>query len=164
MAHIGNPTLPGRPAIRLLVALGFALMLTACNRTAEVAEVPYPADYRERHPITLREGERTVEVFVGSKRAGLTPAQRADVLAFAQIWRREATSGIVIEAPQNGSAARSAAATMREIHSILAASGVPAGAIAVRGYAVAPGALASIKLSYAKISADAGPCGLWPKD
>lgn len=154
-----------RVALRLAAALIGALTLAACNRTTTTtAEQPYPYDYRERHPITLREGERTVEIFVGRKRGGLSPVQRADVLAFAQNWRNESTSGIVIDVPQSPAYARSAGESMREVHSILAASGVPAQAVAVRGYRPAAAALASIKISYARLAAEAGPCGRWPKD
>jgi pilus assembly protein CpaD len=124
----------------------------------------YASDYRERHPITLRDGERTVEIFLGRNRGGLTPMQRADVLAFAQNWRNESTSGILIEVPQSGPAARSASESMREVHAILAASGIPAQSVAVRGYRPPPAALASIKISYAKLTAEAGPCGRWPRD
>jgi pilus assembly protein CpaD len=53
---------------------------------------------------------------------------------------------------------------MREVHAILAASGIPAQSVAVRGYRPAPAALASIKISYAKLTAEAGPCGRWPRD
>ena len=58
-----------------------------------------PNDYRKRHPITLKEGEKTVEIFVGTNRGGLTEGQRADVLRFAQLWKRESTGGIVIDVP-----------------------------------------------------------------
>ena len=57
-----------------------------------------------------------------------------------------------------------AADTMREIGSIFAASGVPRDAVSVRSYRPSSFSLASIKLNYAKIVADAGPCGLWPHD
>jgi len=53
---------------------------------------------------------------------------------------------------------------MREVHSILAASGIPGNAVAVRGYRPSETALASIKISYSKITADAGPCGQWPSN
>jgi pilus assembly protein CpaD len=53
---------------------------------------------------------------------------------------------------------------MREVHSILAASGVPRNAVFVRTYRPSPVALASIKISYSKLTADAGPCGRWPRD
>ncbi|MEI9804694.1 MAG: CpaD family pilus assembly protein [Pseudolabrys sp.] len=75
----------------------------------------YPTDYRLRHPITLKEGDRTVEVFVGRNRGGLTPTQRADVLSFAQLWRREATSGIIIDVPKGGPSEHAADDSLREI-------------------------------------------------
>jgi pilus assembly protein CpaD len=153
-------------ALRLLAAAGLAATLGGCypsqNKVAQ--DVPYPTDYRQRHPITLKEGDRTVEIFLGRNRGGLTPSQSADVLAFAQQWRREATSGIVIDVPRGGPADRAAADSMREVHSILAASGVPGNAVYVRTYRPLPAALASIKINYSKLSATAGPCGQWPAD
>ena len=151
-----------RAALRLLAAGAFAAMLGGCNQTSQYAQAEYPNDYRVRHPITLKEGERTVEVFVGRNRGGLTPVQRADVLSFAQLWRREATGGIIVDVPQGGPSDQAAADSMREIHSILAASGVPGNAVSVRGYRPSPTALASIKINYSKIVAEAGPCGQWP--
>ena len=150
-------------ALRLLAAGGLAAMLAGCNQS-RVTQADYPVDYRLRHPITLKEADRTVEVFVGRNRGGLTPVQRADVLAFAQLWRREATSGIIVDIPTGGSIGHAAADSMREIHSIFAASGVPQRAVYVRDYRPAPTALASIKINYSKLSATAGPCGLWPSD
>ena len=153
----------GGTLLRALTIAGLAAALGGCY-SQKVAEAPYPRDYRERHPITLKERERTVDIFLGRNRGGLTPAQRADVLAFAQIWRREATSGIIVEVPQGGPISHAAADSMREVHSILAASGVPSKAVFVRGYKVPSVSLASIKLSYSKLAAEAGPCGSWPTD
>jgi len=151
-------------ALRLLAAAGFAAMLAGCNNHTSVAQNDYPVDYRLRHPITLKEGERTVEVFLGRNRGGLTPSQRADVLSFAQVWRREATSGIIIDLPQGGATDHAAADSMREIHSIFAASGVQRNAVYVRNYRPSDSALASIKISYSKLVAEAGPCGRWPQN
>jgi len=150
-------------ALKLLAAGGVAAMLAGCNENRAV-QADYPTDYRLRHPITLKEGDRTVEVFVGRNRGGLTPSQRADVLAFAQLWRREATSGIIVDIPAGGSTGQAAADSMREIHSIFAASGVPQRAVYTRDYHPADTALASIKINYSKLTATAGPCGLWPSD
>ena len=86
------------------------------------------------------------------------------MLSFAQLWRREATSGIVIEVPQGGPTDHAAADSMREVHSILAASGVPRDAVDIRNYRPSPTALASIKINYSKLSAEAGPCGQWPQN
>jgi pilus assembly protein CpaD len=149
----------------MLLAAGVAGLLAGCYQTTQVAEhAPYPTDYRARHPITLREGEHTVKIFVGRNRGGLNPVQRADVLAFAQGWRHDATSGIVIDVPHGGPTDRAANDSLREIHSILNASGVPRRAVYVRPYRPAQWSLASIKIHYTKLTAHAGPCGLWPHD
>jgi pilus assembly protein CpaD len=154
----------GRTARHLLAAAMLAALLGGCYRTQVAQEQPYPTDFRQRHPITIREGVQTVEVFLGRNRGGLTPSQRADVLAFGQEWRREATSGIIIDVPHGGPTDRAAADSLREIYSIFAASGIPRRAIYVRSYHPAPTSLASIKINYSKLVAQAGPCGLWPHD
>ena len=152
-----------RAALRLLAVGGLAAMLGGCYQQ-RVAQNDYPADYRLRHPIVLKEGERTVEVFLGRNRGGLTPSQRADVLSFAQLWRREATGGIIVDVPQGAPTDHAAADSMREIHSIFAASGVPRNAVNVRNYRPSDSALASIKINYSKLVAEAGPCGRWPQN
>ena len=86
------------------------------------------------------------------------------MLSFAQLWRREATSGIIVDVPKSGPTDRAAADSMREIHSIFAASGVPRDAVYMRRYKPSATALASIKINYSKLTAQAGPCGKWPGD
>ncbi len=153
----------GRPVLRLIAAGGIATTLAGCYQT-QVAQIEYPVDYRQRHPIVVREGVQNVEVLVGRNRGGLTPSQRADVLAFAQEWRREAGSGIIIDTPRGGPTNHAATDATREIRSILAAIGVPSNAIYVRHYRPTRFALASIKLNYSRLVAEAGPCGQWPAD
>ena len=107
-----------------------------CNTDQQLVEgVPeVPTDYRQRHPITLSEADHRIEIFVGSNRGALSATQRADVLAFAQTWRREATGGVVVDLPVGTSNARAAAEAMREIGSILRASGVPPQGIVAVSY------------------------------
>jgi pilus assembly protein CpaD len=150
-------------ALRVLAAIGLAASLAGCYAQRAVDE-PYPTDYRARHPIALHEGEHTVDVFVGRNRGGLTPSQRADVLAFAQLWRRDATSGVVVDVPGSGPSARAAADSTRDILSILAASGIPRRAIYVHRFRPVNDALTAIRINYSKIVADVGPCGVWPDD
>src|SRR3982074_3269058 len=71
----------GRPAAIVLLAM----TLAGCYTARETVDI-VPNDYRQRHPIILQERSRTVEIFVGANRGGLTPAQRADVLAFPRGW------------------------------------------------------------------------------
>jgi len=154
----------GGRAARLAAAAVLAASLAGCYTTHNTVDA-VPVDYRERHPITLQEGTRTVDLFIGSSRGDLTPAQRADVLALAQRWKHEASGGIVIDVPAGTANARAAADATHEITSILTSAGVPPTGLLVRSYRpVNPGRLAAVRLTYPLITAKAGPCGLWPHD
>jgi pilus assembly protein CpaD len=154
-----------RLALRAALVGGCAIFVCGCNTDQQVAAAPdIPTDYRLRHPITLTEAERTVHIIVGSNRPELNAAQRAEVLAFAQGWRREATGGIALDLPIGTNNERAAAAALPMIRSVLAASGVPPTAMVVRSYSPVARNVASIRMSYPRIGAQAGPCGIWPED
>jgi pilus assembly protein CpaD len=161
MAHPTPTQSRSQAALRVIAIASLATLLAGCYQSREKF-VSYPDDYRLRHPITLHDGQQTVEVFLGRNRGGLSPEQRADVMSFASTWKRKATSGILIEVPSSAATRQASADSLREIHSILNANGVPGNGVRVRPYSVA--GLPSIKLSYAKLSAAAGPCGMWPHD
>ncbi len=151
--------------IRAALVAGCAVFLCACNTDQQVAAVPdVPTDYRLRHPITISEADHTIEIFVGSNRGELNAAQRAQVLEFAQTWKHEATGGVVVDLPVGTSNERAAAEAMRTIRSILVATGVPPDGIVVRGYHPPGRNFATIRITYPRIAAQAGPCGLWPED
>jgi len=155
-----------RHSWRLIGALiGLSAALGACQQTTEIVTASVPNDYRLRHPIAVQEGNRSIVIFVGHARGGLSAPQRNDVMGMAQTWVREGTGGIIADVPVNTANARAASATYREIRSVLAAGGVPSSAIKLRQYQPEdPRTFPTIKLSYPKISATAGPCGLWPED
>ena len=156
----------GRSAaiIRGLVIAGLAAAVAGCNTVARDTTASVPNDYRQRHPIMVKEGKRSLELFVGSGRGGLTPSQRAEVLAFAQTWKRDATGGLVIYRPVGGANERAALEAMRHAVSILVSTGIPNYGIAVQPYQPAPGKLGTLRIGYPQMVADAGPCGLWPDD
>ncbi len=162
-----RPPLDRKGAFRAASALvGVAIALGACTHTDDVvATASVPDDYKQRHPIAIQEANQSIVVFVGQARGGLTAAQRADVMGLAQTWLREGTGAIQADVPADTPNARAAADSMREIHSLLAAAGVPPRGIIVRRYRPEdPRFLPPIRLSYSKIAAVAGPCGLWPED
>jgi pilus assembly protein CpaD len=139
-------------------------VLGGCN-TTQVVTGSVPIDYRQRHPIVLKEGPRTVDLFIGERRAALNDTQRAQVLAFASEWRREGTGGILIDVPTRSGNAAAAASATEEVRSLLAAAGVPPNAVALRSNTPGdPQKMATLRLHYPRIAADAGPCGLWPHD
>jgi pilus assembly protein CpaD len=153
--------------LRLLGALaGLSVALGACTYTGgEAVTASVPDDYRLRHPIAVQEADRSIVIFVGRGRGGLTAPQRADVIGLAQRWVREGTGAIVADVPVDTPNARAAAAVFREVQAVLAACGVPAHGIILHHYHPDdPRVLPTIRLSYPKISAVAGPCGVWPED
>ena len=145
--------------------VGLAVVLGACTHTDEVTTASVPDDYRQRHPIAIHETERSVVIFVGHARGGLSASQRADVMGLAQIWLQEGTGAITADMPVGTPNAHAAADSLHEIQALLSAAGVPPRGIVVRNYHPDnPRQMATIRLNYPKISAVAGPCGLWPED
>jgi len=151
---------------RLGVLIGLSATLGACTGyTGEVVTASVPTDYRLRHPIAVQEANRSIVVFVGHGRGGLTAPQRTDIRGLAQTWLHEGTGAIVVDVPIDTPNARAAASAFREIRSVLAASGVPARAITMHNYRPDdPQTFATIRVNYPKITAVAGPCGVWPDD
>jgi pilus assembly protein CpaD len=146
--------------------VGLAVVLGACTHTGdEVTTASIPDDYRQRHPIVIQEANRSVVIFVGHARGGLSADQRTDVMGLAQTWLHEATGPIIADVPVDTSNAAAAADAFREVHALLTAAGVPPRGITVHRYHPDdPRQMATIRLNYPKMSAVAGPCGLWPED
>jgi len=156
-----------RRAFRIAGALvGLSVALGACTHTDEVvATASVPDDYRLRHPIAIQEANRSIVIFVGHARGGLSAEQRADVVGLAQIWLHEGTGAIVADVPVGTPNARAAAESFREAQALLEAAGVPPQGITVHRYHPDnPRLLATVRLTYPRITAVAGPCGLWPED
>lgn len=146
----------------LLITASFAV--AACNRTDHVVTGSVPLEYHERHPIRLVEAEHSVQLLIGSGRGDLTADQRAQVSSMASLWRREATGRLFIDVPKGSPNERAAAYAARETKSLLQASGVPPRAISTKTYGAPADAFGPVRIAFARIEAEAGPCGLWPED
>ena len=153
-------------AFRLAGALvGLSIALGACTHTDGETTASIPNDYKQRHPIAIQEADQSVVIFVGHARGGLSAAQRADVMGLAQTWLHEGTGAIHADLPVDTPNALAAADAFREIQALLTAAGIPARGFVVRQYHPDdPRQMPTIRLNYPKISAVAGPCGLWPED
>jgi pilus assembly protein CpaD len=156
--RLGNRVLAGA----FLVA---SFALAGCKHDEPTFTASVPDDYRMRHPIAITEADRTVEVFVGNSRGGLSASQRADVIALGNTWMREGTGAIIADVPVGTPNARAAADSYREIRSLLAATGVPTHGVTLRHYKPDNArTFATVRLTYPRIAATAGPCGTWPED
>ena len=153
-------------SLRMSGALvGLAFSLAACVHDNHEIVDSVPNDYRLRHPIVVEEANQSIVVFVGRGRGGLTAEQRTDVVGLAQSWMHAGTGAINVDVPVDTPNARAAADSMREIQATFSAAGVPPGAVVVHQYRPeSPKHLAAIRLSYPRMKAEAGPCGLWPED
>lgn len=146
--------------------IGLSVALSACNSTSEeLVTAIVPDDYRLRHPIAVQEANHSIVIFVGHARGGLSAPQRTDVMGLARMWVREGTGAIVADVPVDTPNARAAASAYHEIRAVLTAGGVPPEGIVLHHYHPGdPGMLPTIRLTYPRIAAVAGPCGLWPED
>jgi len=151
---------------RALAFASIAAMLVGCQTSSRVDTTEsIPHDYRMRHPIAVRERDQAMTVLVGNHRGGLTPVQRADVGTLAAAWRREATGGFIIELPLGGPNERAASGVAREIRAVLVAGGVPGHSIEIRPYRTNdPVRMGVVRVNYPRMTAETGPCGLWPDD
>lgn len=144
--------------------LAISVSLGACTTDNEVVSA-VPDDYRLRHPIAVEDANRSMVIFVGRDRGGLSASQRVDVIGLARRWVHEATGAVVADVPVDTPNARAAESAFREVRAVLIAGGVPARGIVLHRYRPDdPGFLPPIRLSYPRIAAVAGPCGLWPAD
>ena len=151
---------------RAILATACVSLLAGCYTSArkDIA-ARAPVDYRQRFPIVVKEKARTVQLFIGDSRGSLTPDQRADVLTFAQEWKREATGGVVIQVPVGARNSAAAGGAVNEARAMLVALGIPPNGVVVRGYRPKnPTRLATVRMSYPRMAAEAGPCGFWPND
>src|SRR5436305_1299242 len=91
---------------KLSVALaltGLSVMLGACNTTGEIVTQTVPTDYRQRHPIAVQDAKRSIVIFVGKARGGLSSAQHSDVAGIARDWVREGTGSVIVDVPADAS-------------------------------------------------------------
>ena len=76
-----KPADPRRAVCLAGALIGVAVALGACKHNTDVAATAsVPDDYRLRHPIAVQETDRSIVVFVGRGRGGLSASQRADVM------------------------------------------------------------------------------------
>lgn len=140
--------------LRAALLLGIVSLAMAGCQTDRIVTGTVPLDYRDRHPIQINEGTRTAQMFIGSGRTGLTPEQRALAGGFASQWRRYASGAMTIELPAGVSNEVSSSRTLRELRSLLSASGVPPRAIQIVVYQPSsPSNIAPIRLSFPAVSA-----------
>ena len=154
-------------ALRLLGALaGLSVVLGACNQTDGIVTAERS---RRLSPASSDRGEEANRSIVDFRR----PRPRRPVGAAAR--RRHRTGADMgprrnrldrrRRAGRHAECARRGGRHTGKFRALLAAGGVPSRAIILHHYRPDdPAPLPTIRLSYPRIAAVAGPCGLWPED
>jgi pilus assembly protein CpaD len=152
--------------IRVALLAGTAALVSGCMTSgSRDITASAPVDYRQRHPIVIKEKVHTTHLFIGNSHGSLNAEQRAEVYGFAQAWRRDATGGIIIDVPVGTPNAAAAGGAASQAQALLVRAGVPPNGISMRGYRPGnPRELATVRLNYPRMAAEAGPCGQWPAD
>ncbi len=147
-----------------IVILGLSLGLCACNTVDRMQTSSIPMDdYRVRHPITLSETSRVLDIFPAGGPGVLDQHSIGELVTFGHLYRQVGEGPILILYPTGSGVPGHVPA--EAIRQVLAASGVHA-PVRVGSYPVTQPALASpIRLSFTGLKAKvATPCGEWPSD
>ena len=151
-----------RSAVRSIAALVLAAtlpMLGACQTKSDITGSIFPSDYRDRHPIVLKDGPRVLDVFVEGG-GGITARGREDVSDFFAEYRRYGSGAMLAQVPAGHGTNPN---TRRALDTIRGAAG---GQLSISPYHPSDPTVASpIRLTFKRLQATVGSkCGLWPDD
>jgi pilus assembly protein CpaD len=160
MSQLRNQSSSGRGRLFLALAGATALTLSACANNRVVTS-NRAIDWHDAHPITLIEGERTIDIFAAGGANSVGIRQEADIRAFAAEYKRSGHGPLYLAVPQGNRLAASSVAAIRQA---LIEGGVSP-SHATYPTAGGQGSVAPVKLTFARLEAKvASRCGLWPSD
>lgn len=148
-----------------LLAACAVLALAGCKTTEDPTRVAgwTLVDPSERHPILVSQQPTSDVLRIARGSNGLSPAQRARLLDFANHFRATdaGNSRLVIEAPSGAANEVSTMRAVGEIRSLLADQGFGESTISVQAYNAADQTDPPIRVSYLRYVAQAPQCGDW---
>lgn len=150
----------------IAVALGSVTLAGCENHSKHHFEVNHaPSSYQQRHPITIGEKERTLDVPVGGAGHELSKPMREAVTGFAQGYANNPASSMRVMMPTGSPNAHTASALGSEILEALSNGGVDPSKVEIMHYdASLHGRAAPIRLSYHAVAAEVAECGRWNAD
>jgi pilus assembly protein CpaD len=155
----------GPLAWKLLAASVAALALTGCKTTDDPTRVAgwTLVDAAQRHPILVSQEPTTHMVRVARGSSGLSSAQRAQLLDFADHYRATdaGNSRLVIAVPSGGANEVAAMYAVGEIRALLTDQGFAEASISVEAFDAEGAADPPIRVSYLRYVAQPPQCGDW---
>lgn len=150
----------------LLVAASLAALTVAgCQHTDDHTRVAgwSLVDSAQRHPIMVSQKPAHLSIRVPRGSQALTPAQRAELLDFAQHFR--ATDGgnsrLVIAAPGGSGNEVAAMHAVQEIRALLVEYGYAESSMSVEAYHAERSQDPPVRVSYLRYVAEGPQCGNW---
>ena len=148
----------------VLITLSAAL-LAGCAKRHHITVGSIPDDYRTNHPIVVAERDQVLDVPVGASTSKLSYAQRQVIAGHIAGYEKNSGAALRILVPSGSRNAGAASFVAEEIAELARSQGVHSGLILITNYSVAqPDTSAPVRVAYAAITADTGPCGRWPED
>jgi pilus assembly protein CpaD len=158
-------TAVGPLATKLLALSVAALALTGCKTTDDPTRVAgwTLVDAAQRHPILVSQEPTTHMVRVVRDSSGLSRAQRAQLLDFADHYRATdaGNSRLVIAVPSGGANEVAAMYAVGEIRALLTDQGFSEASISVEAFDAEGAADPPIRVSYLRYVAQPPQCGDW---
>lgn len=143
-----------------------ALMSAGCKHGEENAQVAgwTLVDPAQRHPILVSQQPQSHAISVSRNAQGLSPQQRAELLAFASRSRAAdaGNSKLIISAPSGGANEVASMRAVHEVRQLLSDNGFSESSMAVEAYSNEGEAQPPIRISYLRYVAEAPECGTWP--
>ena len=159
------PTSVRRRAPFLIALTAVAALSAGCKHLEDETRVAAWSltDATQRHPIMVSQRPAHLSVRVPRGSQSLSPAQRAELLEFAQHFQATdaGNSRLVISAP--GGAGNEAAAmhAVQEIRALLEDRGFSASSISVEAYHAERSQEPPVRVSYLRYVAEGPQCGNW---
>ena len=163
MSETSAQTQPSGRLLTLAAVIACAVTLGACESKKEITG-SVADDYRLRHPITLQQAARTIDIPVGVHSEKLTPSSRSAVSAYAKDFLHERAAVIQVMVPSGADNESNAGYLAKEVRTELMRNGVKAGQIDLISYGAASATDAPVRLAYPRVEAKTLPCGTHPQD
>ncbi|MCB1482723.1 MAG: CpaD family pilus assembly protein [Rhodobiaceae bacterium] len=160
---------PPAPLMRR-AALGMALVavattLSGCKMSSAERTSALPLGYEERHPITVGYQPVGIIVYADPYAGGLSREDETEVAALARQYRNTGQGAIYLQAPSGSGIESAVHASAAQIRQVLGREGVDPSVLAVHTYRTDGGrGPVPMKIVFYRYSAEAGPCGEWPKN
>jgi pilus assembly protein CpaD len=154
-----RPGVAARSHLKILAIVALACGVSACTRLDDytAAELQDPP---KRHPIGYTPHTEALLVEVPPS-GGLSANQQADVVRFADRYKKEGTGRLQLSAPRGAAAHLASSRSVKQVQSILDEAGIDPDAIQITRNGGDSRAGPAVRLAYEKPVAVPPQCGDW---